>query len=462
MALQNDPRVYSGGSERIDTRPHTMLYAQLMQRKQAKDAAVDDYVRNLNKNVNPAGMRNQEREVFEQKLKDWQRFGVENKDKLRNPRGDKGEASMEFQARYQDIMNLINESKGEEEKKKPLVEIMTDPNKRDRLNEEEIFPKINLHDKPLYTKDELGNYVRDEERKSFNVADLNFNPKPFEQDKFFQGLDDVKPSQSSESVVKNPKDLTKTVITTSVFTPSDRNVIASRAVAEYGQNKSFKDFVDNLDPSEYNDIHKQAFGDDIQNGGDLAAAYALKGKQQTAVATKIEEDAFAQRKALLALNDAYSKGRMYMRRAWSQADKATQDSWVDGQLEGIVAKGKQGGEVVYTDQDGNKRLGYNVPLDANMAQALSRDKEQPDALRLNSDNTFTPIFLLRDAKGNPVQTKGTYEVDKIRSVPLTYPQIKAAYSKQFGTKQANLEMGGMDGEEGGSSSSGSSTIGILD
>src|SRR5574341_528528 len=137
MALQNDPRIYSGGGVVLDSRPHVQLYAQLKQREQAKRDAYDDYVRNLNKNINPAGMRNQERAVFEDKLRQWQEFGLKNRDALSNPRKDNGAASMEFQAGYQDLQNLIAESKGEEEKKKPLVEIMTDPAKRDRLNEDE-------------------------------------------------------------------------------------------------------------------------------------------------------------------------------------------------------------------------------------------------------------------------------------------------------------------------------------
>jgi hypothetical protein len=79
MALVNDPRLYTGGSERINLQPHVALYAKLKEREQAKNEAFDEYIRNLNKNVNPAGMRNQEREVFEEKLKNWQQFGIQNR-----------------------------------------------------------------------------------------------------------------------------------------------------------------------------------------------------------------------------------------------------------------------------------------------------------------------------------------------------------------------------------------------
>jgi hypothetical protein len=461
MALQNDPRAFTGGYERVDTRPHVALYAQLMQRKQARDEAYDEYMRNLNKSINPAGLRNVDRPVFEQKLKEWQQYGIQNRDALRNSRKDQGLASMEFQGRYQDLINLVNESKQEEEKKKPLVEIMTDPAKRDRVSEEVIFPRIASHDKPLYTQDESGAYVRDPERRSFNVADIDFNPKPFEQDKYFKSFDDVKPSQKSQAVVKLPG-FKEEITTTSTLSPQDKEAVATRAVAEYMANPSFKEVVDQLDPKEYNDLYKQEFGQDIQNPAQLASAYTLQGLQQRGVSKEIKDDTYAQRRALAELNDANARGRMYMKRAWGKADKATQDTWVDDQIAGIVSKGKKGGEVVYTDENGNKRLGFNLPLDPNMAAGLTRDKEQPDALRLNSDGTYTPIFLKRDAKGKAERgSDGAYEINKTKSVPLTYEQIKAAYSKQFGVKQANMEMGGMS-DGGDESSYGSEAIGILD
>jgi hypothetical protein len=79
-------------------------------------------------NINSAGLRNQERPVFEQKLAEWQKYGMDNRDRLRNPRQDRGQASLEFQNKYQDILNLVQESKMEEEKKKQAEQIMNRTN----------------------------------------------------------------------------------------------------------------------------------------------------------------------------------------------------------------------------------------------------------------------------------------------------------------------------------------------
>ena len=300
MALQINPNLYTGGNERVDSRPHVALYARLMEREQAKKDAIDEYVRNLNKNINPAGLRNVDRPAFEEKLRQWQEFGINNKDLLRNPRKDKGETSMRFQAGYQELLNDIAESKGEEEKKKPLVEIMTDPNKRDRLSED-LLPEIQSHDQPIYMAQD-GRMVRNPNRRSFDVSRISFDPKPFEQDKFFKGLEDIKPSESFEAVTaRDPKSLTQTVTTTSKYTQDDYDKTATRAVSSYGNDKGFKKYIDELykDPNatevlKYNDTFKKIYGHDISSPGDLAAAYAIEGKSQTTRTSKLQDDKMAQ------------------------------------------------------------------------------------------------------------------------------------------------------------------------
>ena len=463
MALINDQRLYTGGSERFDTRPHVQLYAQLKAKEQANKDAFDEYMRNLNIKVNPAGMRNNERRVFEDKLSKWQQYGMQNKEQLRNPRKDGGRASMEFQAGYQDLQNIIARSKGVEELKKPAVEVITDPNKYDRVNKDKLKTALQSTDQDLYIQDpKTGAWVDNPEWRGISVSDIEFNAKPFDQGKFRGLFKDIKRQEQAPTMIKDSKNMTQTVTKRAVFDEPAKDQIAEIAVTEYMSDPSTKEFIDKLDPSEYNDFFKKNYGHDIQTEGDLAAAYALKTQQEELITSELKDDLFAQRKAMAELNDAYAKGRMYMRRAWSKADKATQDTWVDGQIDGIIAKGKQGGEVVYTDENDNKRLGFKLPLDPTMAKALTRDKQEPDALRLNSDGTIQPVFLIRDDSGKAVRgKKGEYEINKTLSVPLTREQIRAAYSRQFGVKQANLEMGGMDGD-GDERSSGSETIGILD
>jgi hypothetical protein len=434
MALQNDPRMYSGGSERVDTRPHVQLYAQLKQREQARNDAFDEYVRNLNKNINSAGLRNQERPVFEDKLKQWQEFGMQNRDALRNPRKDGGRASMEFQNRYQDLNNLVAESKIEEEKKKPLIEIMTDPAKRDRLNEDELFPKIQSHDQGIYSKDpKTGEWVRDANRRSFNVADLNYNPKPFEQDKFSQGLDDIKPSQSSESIKALPG-FKEEVTTTSIFSPEDKEAIAYRAIGQFGQDKGFKRFIKELptkERDELKNLYEAEFKEPVIDDAQLAAAYGLRIKQQNSVKKETRDDKFAQDKYLAGLRHGYA---VALKNTPGAKDEGSEDDslYIQKYWDGVVDKAlsNKDNEVLGNVLKGGE---YRMELDPTIAKAFIRQGIEPEEMTVNKDGVVTPKYFTNvdDGKG------GTKRVlDEGLSKPLTRTQallalgVKATTGKQ--------------------------------
>lgn len=438
MALINDPLQWSEGAERLNSRPHTQLYVQLKQREQAKNEAFDEYVRNLNKNINSAGLRNQERPVFEQKLADWQKFGMENRDRLRNPRADKGAASLEFQNKYQDILNLVAESKMEEEKKKPLIEIATDPNKRDRLSTD-IIPDIASHDEPLYLTDKNGELIRNPNRKSFDVSKIMFDPKPFEQDKYFKSFDDVKRSDLTPTVVKNPKDMTQTVTTTSVFDQGAKDLIATRAVGELMNNKSFKATVSKLDPKDYNDIYKKNFGHDIENEADLAAAYTLAGLQQKTVTSKLENDTFERQKALAGINHGYRLGEAQFKAALGKASKQDADLWLDDHIDELTEDAKKNPSKLYPGGG----LGYEIPLNATLAKSLSKDGNSPDKLIVTMDGKYVPIFYKRDKDGvimNGQKKDQLPVIDEIATVPIDRNQLKLDLGGQTGVKQKNKEM----------------------
>ena len=435
MALQNHPALYTGGSERFDSRPHVALYAQLMQRKQARDDAYDDYIRNLNKNINAAGLRNVDRPAFEQKLKEWQEFGMKNKEALRNPRKDMGGASMQFQSGYQDLQNLIAESKGEEEKKKPLVEVMTDPAKRDRLNEDELFPKISSHDQPLFTQDQkTGQWVRDANRRSFSVSDLDFNPKPFEQDKYFKSFDDIKPSNKTQVVRKIPG-MKQEITTTAVFSPQDKDAVATRATADYMKNKSFKQVVDELDPKEYADFYKEQFGEEMQTPADLSAAYTLRGLQQKNTSQEIKDDTYAQGMA----RTKYTQDRIDARQRRQQDFTLSRDSFRNTQNAKIVDEYVQS---QYNDPDaktgiisyeGNQYKGKLVKTPKFLIDKYSINEGTKDAPKWNDPQFFIsengkyvfPVYRIGE------KTKSGWDKIKTDSKPINMADWKIEISNDW-------------------------------
>lgn len=111
MAIQNDPRLFTGGSVVLDSSPSVNMYNNLLLRKQAKDEAVNQYFHSLEKNLNTAGVRKQdlagEQGGITDDINKWRQMWMENKDVIRKG----GLPQQEYMSRFQDIMRKIQQSK---------------------------------------------------------------------------------------------------------------------------------------------------------------------------------------------------------------------------------------------------------------------------------------------------------------------------------------------------------------
>lgn len=166
MALYTSPHLYTGGATVFNSSPYVNFAANLMAKKQAKDEALENYYQNLNKSINPAGVRTQDINGFMEKTNGLQTFWQQNKDAIKNPRLDNGKAQTEYNSRFQDIQGYINQSKQEELRKKPFIDLLADPDKRERISDKMLYD-VHLHDLPL----------TDPNRKSFDITQEDFNPK---------------------------------------------------------------------------------------------------------------------------------------------------------------------------------------------------------------------------------------------------------------------------------------------
>lgn len=197
MALINDPRLYSGGSERLDSRPHTQLYAQLMQRKQAKEDALDQYYQNLHKSINPAGMRTKDIDGgFSKKLSDWTAFGTQNSNRIKNPKTPEDRVlANQHMGMYQDLLMDINKSKEAAAQEMELAK-------------QKISGKWNPTDDDMDVASAIGasiyepQYYKDPEirTKPYTLNDLSLNvPQvtPKEQEEFYKAaVGNLKPGKT--------------------------------------------------------------------------------------------------------------------------------------------------------------------------------------------------------------------------------------------------------------------------
>jgi hypothetical protein len=441
MAIHNDPRLYSGGSVVFNPNPHVALYANLLARQEARRGAFDEYMKNLNKGINSAGLRNIDRPAFDKQLNDFQQFAMQHSDEIRKRQNG---ADIALMNKYQDVMNTVAESKGEEEKKKPVIEMMLDPNKRDRINSDDVLASIHSHDQPLYLQDNNGQLARNPNRKSLDISSIDFNPKPFEQDKYFKQFEDVKRSDLPPVMTKNMKDLTQTTTTTSVFDKDAKDLIATRAVSDYMNNPSFKKFVGNLNPKDYNDEFEKSFGHPIQNEGDLAAAYTLKGMQQKTVKSEMKDDILARERQMAKLNHDYRMGEINYRHSLGQTDDDTADLWIDQHIKDIKDKAiKEGTKRIVNSYNGKEIKGVKVPLDPVLSNILGFSDKSKGELMLGDDGDFYKLPYQTDNNYNPVPDKsGTgFKVDQTGINKISDSDLKLGFGKKTaGTKHTNEEM----------------------
>lgn len=437
MAIHNDPRMYSGGNVVFNPNPHVQLYANLLARQSARRDAFDEYMKNLNKGINSAGLRNVDRPAFDKQLGDFQKFAMEHSEEIRKRQNG---ADIALMNKYQDVMNTVAESKGEEEKKKPLIEMSLDPNKRDRLNYDNVLESVHAHDQPLYLEDGS----RNPNRKSLDISSIQFEPKPFEQDKYFKQFEDIKKSDLPPTITKDMKNLTQTTTTTSVFDKDAKDLIATRAVSDYMSNKSFKKFIDGLNPKTYNKEFNDAFGHPIENGGDLAAAYTLKGMQQKTVKSEMKDDILAREKAMAKLNHDYRMGEAAYRHSLGQSDGDTSDYWIDAHVQELKDKAtKEGTKRIVNNYNGKEVKGVKVPLDPILSGILGFNEKNKGELMIGDDGFFYKLPYQTDDSYNPIKDKSGegFKVDQTGINKISDSDLKLGFGKKTaGTTHTNAEM----------------------
>ena len=297
MALQNNNAIYTGGNVKFDSTPTVNLYAQLEQkneaRRLAKQEAFDEYIRGLNTRINPAGKRTVDDPAFKYFYDKWQNFGLQNKDRLQ--KGDIA-AQSEFNARYQDLINLVNESKQAEESKKPLVDILVDPSKRSKLSER-VFPAISAHDQPLYVQDASGEYVRNTNRKQLDFSTNLFDPQ-FDFSKGFEGWAKglQKEKNIGDIVSRDPVTGQVTRKYSEGFTAPQIKQIGENAARGVDDNSEIGNYyqhkfetLSNRDFDELNKDYQSVYGAEINMPGGFKAQNYIDSPQKLAAAEAIRQ-----------------------------------------------------------------------------------------------------------------------------------------------------------------------------
>jgi hypothetical protein len=345
MAIQNHPALYSGGNVALDSSPTTNLYGRLLQYKQAKMDALDQYDRNRINSVNAAGVRDQDREGFDQALATIQNYYGENKDKIRKANTPE---AYQYEKMFRDVSSYINQSKERTAKQDAAVKLHQDVFKKDGIIPDaedgtSFIDDLAANDKPL----------NDPTGRSFELNKwLGVSQKPFNLQSHLAKYKDIAREPKPARYEKIPTDPLKQMeIVDEVFTPKSKEVIANRAATDYHSSLGFHRQVDN----EFNSpggreklakLYSEEYGKPPESIEDYATAYQMSIMQPVVTKAKpvdnksalmdrtenfkkvMQAQGFENAKVIAAIRNSYSNMNYENRRAAVGGDV---DAFIDDQ-----------------------------------------------------------------------------------------------------------------------------------
>lgn len=246
--FQANPNMWNAGAV-VLKHPQHQQYAQQMQAHQvAKEQALSQYYDKLQNSINPAGVRDIDLEGWNKKADDWQRFGIENRALLINPRSDGGRAMARFQSMHRDLLGDIQKSKQEAQKELTLGKIYADPNKAQRAthNDLDLAHKLSssIYDPQHYKEDGVTPHSLDE--FSFNAPAYDIGKQQKVASIITRGL---KPGRTYGKASGVDPETRLTVVPFSEKHGNDNlKTIAERMGQVYDADKSVQGFYDNQTP----------------------------------------------------------------------------------------------------------------------------------------------------------------------------------------------------------------------
>jgi len=267
------PAAYSGGTFVIHPPNYANYFATAMMRKQAKQEALSRYYDKLQNSLNPVGVRDIDMEGWNKKADAWQKFGIENRDQLVNPRLDGGKAMGQFQSMHRDLLGDAQKSKQEGAKELALQRIYSDTKKaalatgNDMLLAHGISSSI--YDPQHYKDDGVTPHSLDE--FSFNAPPYDINKQKAVASMLTRGLKPDRTYGKASGV--DPATRLTVVPFTEKHSQQNLKTIGERMGDAYDADKSLQQHYENqvADPDKYdalNKAYKSVYGNDQELGND--------------------------------------------------------------------------------------------------------------------------------------------------------------------------------------------------
>lgn len=421
---------WSAGAVVFDQRPFLAFYERQAARQQAKEDALDNYFRDLGKNVTSAGMRSQDVPVLLQKNKEWQNFYGQNKAAILNPKLDNGKAYSEYMNRYQDQLGAINESKGALKSMDEIGKMKLNPQMSYVFDDPNFMNEIQQHELP----------IGDPNRKGINLATISLPTKPLETkdwEAYNKYLTGGIPHDKIPGATENIGGFkTRTPVYTQ-FNPEQQLRIGEHAMNAYDTDKRWrmeavKEFKElQNDPVRFeqlNKVYKSLYGGDIDNPKEAWVAKGIFDNNMKATEYKEGKDDLGREMYLMKIRQANAKDLIKYKKEIDPEDKDMNNVWYQSYLDNVINDAKQSGERRNYYESGGKSIAYYnvINPDPFLMKSFARGGSEPERLGITDDGKIIPIFYKYTKDGVVKHTegpdKGRPQVDMDMSRPMTYDQ----------------------------------------
>lgn len=434
---------WSGGAVVLDQRPFLAFYERQMAREQAKQDSLENYFKDLGKNITSTGMRSQDVPGLLQKNKEWQAHYMQNKAAILNPKLDNGAAYNKYMSGYQDQVALTNESKQAYKNKEELGKLKFNKDFSYVFDDPDIINKIAADDLP----------IGDPKRQPFDMTAAVLPPKPIgtkEKEEFTKYvLGDVKPDKIPGAPINIGNFQTQTPITHQ-YSEQNKKLFGDRAADVYDTDRNwranavqaFKEVQHNpVLHDQLNAIHKRYYGTDVDNPRDAFVAKTILDHDIKTMGYEKGENVFGREKAMEAIRFGHQK-------QLKKSDQDAANSWVVNFWDQRISAAKSGQPKSLSDANSplGRQLGYEIKPDAVLMKGLARNNVEPDAVYVTPDNKIMPVFYKYkedyDPKtgkkiGTSIQTdaNGNIEYDDQLSKPMDLDQAYLSLGYRGETKK---------------------------
>jgi ribosomal protein S11 len=308
MALQNPNNLYTGGAVVFNTQPSTNFAIQLMAQKKAKDEALDEYYRKLPSTINEAGMRDQDRPGFMQRVSEMQQFYLQNRDAIKDPRRDGGAAQYNFEKLFRGVKGYTEESKTAAKTALELGKLRLNKDFSYVFDDPQTVERIAAHDLPIGT----------EGRADLDLHTLTIPPQPLGVADW-QRIDntltqDLVPGQTPTGKTETLPNFQVRKHFVKQFDPQSLSTIGARAVSLVGTDRNIRGAANGrfaqATPEEIallNKVYEPLMKRPIQSPADLFAAERIVAHSQATPGYRDEDDKAAYAKYSSGLSLANSK-----------------------------------------------------------------------------------------------------------------------------------------------------------